>query len=335
MAQVIRIDDLPAPPAGKEGWPWTQGTQVDEARLAEVGDWPKISVVSPSFNQGQFLEETIRSVLLQSYPNLEYFIIDGGSTDGSVEIIRKYESFLTGWVSEKDRGQSHAINKGIERCSGELFNWINSDDYFAPGALYAVAEGWRRAPGRIVAGGTISFNEQGIFSETGAGGQTLRNFVRFWDADDMVWHQQSTFVPLAPLQAMGGVREDLRYTMDYHMMVSLLRQGIEATYVEPVLAYFRFHPDSKTVSEARTFRLERVNMLRAMTDLPIEVADWEWNREQSRRFIDLALREIKVRHPGYAARFFMQAMVTAPWGGLVYLNQRLRGKVQRSLGTAS
>ena len=86
--------------------------------------WPRISIVTPSYNQGQFIEETIRSILLQGYPDLEYIIIDGGSTDQSVEIIRKYEPWLTYWVSEKDRGQSHAINKGFERASGEIRGYI-------------------------------------------------------------------------------------------------------------------------------------------------------------------------------------------------------------------
>ena len=97
--------------------------------------WPRISIVTPSFNQGQFIEETIRSILLQGYPNLEYIIIDGGSTDESVEIIKKYEPWLTYWVSEKDRGQAHAINKGLERCTGEILAYINSDDYYYPGCF--------------------------------------------------------------------------------------------------------------------------------------------------------------------------------------------------------
>ena len=97
--------------------------------------WPKISIVTPSYNQGEFLEETIRAVLLQNYPNLEYFIMDGGSTDNSVEIIKTYKPWLTYWVSEKDKGQADAINKGFERVTGDILAWLNSDDTYEPDIL--------------------------------------------------------------------------------------------------------------------------------------------------------------------------------------------------------
>src|SRR5688572_11561284 len=100
---------------------------------------PSITVITPSYNQGRYIEETIDSVLSQGYPSLEYIVIDGGSADNSVEIIRKYEPYLAYWVSEKDRGQAHAINKGLARSTGELWNWSNSDDVLAPGALHRVA----------------------------------------------------------------------------------------------------------------------------------------------------------------------------------------------------
>src|SRR5688572_19422484 len=103
---------------------------------------PRISFVTPSFNQAKFLEQTIRSVLDQNYPNLDYAVVDGGSTDGSVDIIKKYEHRLSWWVSEKDRGQSHALNKGFSKASGDVFGFINSDDYLYPGSLDAVARAW-------------------------------------------------------------------------------------------------------------------------------------------------------------------------------------------------
>ncbi|RPH92435.1 MAG: glycosyltransferase, partial [Lysobacterales bacterium] len=113
------LNELPPPPAGRSGWPWTAETPPPGAADASA-DWPRITIVTPSFNQAEYIEETIRSVLLQGYPDLEYYVIDGGSTDGSADIIRKYAQYLAGWASEPDRGQSHALNKGFARASGQV-----------------------------------------------------------------------------------------------------------------------------------------------------------------------------------------------------------------------
>jgi glycosyltransferase involved in cell wall biosynthesis len=161
------LAELPPPPPGKTGWPWMEESeqlpdampaQPEVEGMAEDGSssvvrrssdavhrpssvsWPRISIVTPSYNQGQFIEETIRSVLLQGYPNLEYMVIDGGSTDESVEIIKKYEPWLAYWVSEPDEGQYDAINKGFGRSSGEIMAWINSDDMYTPWALDVITE---------------------------------------------------------------------------------------------------------------------------------------------------------------------------------------------------
>src|ERR1700692_4825128 len=120
------IAELPLPPIGRAGWPWTENCTLPDHNQ-EYASWPRISIVTPSYNQGQFLEETIRSVLLQGYPNLEYFVIDGGSEDRSVEIIKQYQPWITYWVSERDRGQTDAINKGLGLSRGDIFNWLNSD----------------------------------------------------------------------------------------------------------------------------------------------------------------------------------------------------------------
>ncbi|MGB5971795.1 MAG: glycosyltransferase, partial [Nodosilinea sp.] len=108
--------------------------------MPDGSEWPRVSIVTPSYNQGQFLEETIRSVLLQRYPNLEYIVIDGGSTDNSAEIIEKYQSCITYWVSEKDNGQAHAINKGLKISTGSILGWINSDDLYVKGTLRKIAQ---------------------------------------------------------------------------------------------------------------------------------------------------------------------------------------------------
>ena len=128
---------LPPPPEGKHGWPWT--TESDIKAYDSNKQYPKISIVTPSYNQAQFIEETIRSILLQNYPNLEFIIIDGGSNDGTVEILKKYDTWITYWVSEKDKGQSHALNKGFEQATGDLVGWQNSDDIYLPDTFAKVA----------------------------------------------------------------------------------------------------------------------------------------------------------------------------------------------------
>src|SRR5262245_44445354 len=130
------VRELPAPPKGKSGWPWTEDSLQLQTRISAGQSYPRITVVTPSFNQGQFIEETIRSILLQGYPNLEFFILDGGSNDNTVDVIRKYSPWIDFWVSEPDRGQSAAINRGLQMASGLYATWINSDDLLCKNAFY-------------------------------------------------------------------------------------------------------------------------------------------------------------------------------------------------------
>jgi glycosyltransferase involved in cell wall biosynthesis len=144
-------------PNGETDWPWSTETPADQQASESTVDWPRISVVVPSYSQGQFIEATIRSILLQGYPNLEFFVMDGGSKDGTVEIIERYAQWIDHWESEPDRGQSHAINKGWERSTGSIVAWLNSDDTYTPGTLLRVGQAFMDNPGCASVSGNTRF----------------------------------------------------------------------------------------------------------------------------------------------------------------------------------
>ncbi|HUJ10292.1 MAG TPA: glycosyltransferase family 2 protein [Verrucomicrobiae bacterium] len=210
----------------------------------ETAAWPTISIVTPSFNQGAFLEETIRSILLQGYPQLEYIIIDGGSTDGSIGIIKKYEPWLTYWVSERDEGQAHAINKGLARCTGAIFNWINSDDYLLPDALGRIARSFGDADG--VAGTVINFDDHGywepLVSKELEAGKLIRG------NQSSVYHQPGLWLRRDKVIACGGIDESFQYAFDWDLTLRYLSLFPRLNYLPDVLAHFRLHSRSKTVS---------------------------------------------------------------------------------------
>lgn len=258
-----QLKDLPAPPPGRTGWPWTEECgQLPDAPPGG-GTWPKITIVTPSFNQGQYLEETIRSVLLQGYPNLEYVLIDGGSRDESVEVIRRYEPWLSHWVSERDRGQSHAINKGLERMTGDLFGWINSDDLLMPDGLATVAAAHLGSPGDLIVGDVINFWDDFAAGERELlrqGEFELKKFVEFWNRSER-WHQPGVFFPASVLSRTGHLDESLDYLFDYDLICRAL-DAAGAVLVPDPLAAFRLHSSSKTVSQGELFYLEACRISR-------------------------------------------------------------------------
>lgn len=184
---------------------------------------PRISIVTPSYNQGQFLEKTILSVLDQGYPDLEYVIIDGGSSDNSVEIIRRYEKYLKYWISEPDRGQSHAINKGFDHVTGDLLAWLNSDDCYAPGALHVVAEMYRANPaaGAIVGAGDMVDVEGKVLFEATRASISLESIYNWFDE---FFLQPSCFFRKDVWEACGPLDEKLEYAMDVDLWIKIARR---------------------------------------------------------------------------------------------------------------
>lgn len=208
-------------------------------------------MITPSYNQGHYLEETIRSVLLQDYPNLEYIIIDGGSGDSSVDIIRKYEPWVTYWVSESDRGQAHAINKGFARATGDLLGWINSDDVLLPGALIHFGTAFRENSEAILLGDVIDFNELYNYRRLiRQHNVTFERLVEPWRYNvGLFWHQPGTYVPASVLRQIAPLDENLRYLFDLDWMCRLV-QVAPVHYLGIPVARFRLHSASKTMGEA-------------------------------------------------------------------------------------
>ena len=212
---------------------------------ADKKTYPKLTVVTPSYNQVQYLERTILSVLNQQYPNLEYFIIDGGSTDGSVDIIKKYEPYLAGWVSEKDRGQTDAINKGFRRATGDYVAFQNSDDVFAPDAFARVAEAWRKAPATDVFFGDMYKTDEAdvILEELRAPDFCVECQIY----EGMQVFNQSLFIRRERLEQVGLLDESLRFVIDYEIVARMgVQPGIQFRHVAGFWGGFREQPDAKS-----------------------------------------------------------------------------------------
>ncbi len=214
--------------------------------------YPKISIVTPSYNQGRYIEQTIQSVLDQNYPNLEYIIIDAGSTDNTVEIIKKYEQHISYWVSEKDNGQTDAINKGFVKCTGDIFNWLNSDDYYEPGTFFKLAEIFTANPTiNIVCGKEWGFNDANPSERILHPGSIVKENV-FETILTGIIDQPCTFFRKNVIDDLFPLDNSLHYVMDRQLWWRyLLKYGQQnILQINDVFTNFRLHSQSKTVSEA-------------------------------------------------------------------------------------
>jgi glycosyltransferase involved in cell wall biosynthesis len=212
--------------------------------------YQKISIVTPSYNQSQFLEQTIDSVLCQNYPNIEYIIIDGGSTDGSVDIIKKYNRYLHYWVSERDRGQTHAINKGLETATGDILTYLNSDDLYLPGAFEFVAEYFNNNPEiKFIYGNIQIIDEKGNIIKRKKQPPfdyimgCMLGFGHIIDQPAAFWQREI-------YETVGPLNESYHYSMDEEYWLRIANR-FKLEHIEKTLAQFRWHSLSKSIENRK------------------------------------------------------------------------------------
>lgn len=237
---------------------------------------PLITIVTPSYNQSRYLEQTIRSVLDQDISSIEYFVIDGGSTDSSVEIIRKYEKQLAGWMSEKDQGQADAINKGFKRAGGEFVAWLNSDDVYQPGAIQKALEIFQRHPEvGIVYGDVLSIDAEGnVFN--------LQTFKPYSVEDLMAFNiisQPAVFMRRSVLEQAGLLDLSYHLLLDHHLW---LRMACLApiVYVPRTLAAARYHTEAKNLARTADFGREAFRIVDWMKFNPAFSSLFEKNKSR-------------------------------------------------------
>lgn len=229
-----------------------------------MAEKPLVSIITPSFNQAAFLEQTIKSVLDQDYPSIEYLVTDGGSTDGSVDIIKRYAKRLTWWVSEKDKGQADAINKGFARAKGEFIAWVNSDDYYQPGAISSAVAVLQANPdvGLVFGDVQVVDREGRILNNLHYGDWTL--------ADLMTFHiigQPAVFMRRSVLEKAGYLDLKYHFMLDHQLW---LRMGIQAgiKYVPQLWAGAHYHEDCKNLSQAAEFGKDAYHIVEWMRATP-------------------------------------------------------------------
>jgi glycosyltransferase involved in cell wall biosynthesis len=312
------LDDLPSPPNGTNGWPWTEESHLFAAFTINSGLWPRLSVITPSYNQAGFLEETIRSVLLQGYPDLEYIIIDGGSTDGSQEIIRKYEPWLAYWVSETDCGQSHALNKGFQHSTGQIMAYLNSDDSYNPNAFYKAVTQLKSSNADILVGAfNLIQRQQGeaVFMrlESPNEGTPIHFFSIFANSrrENLRFLQPGMFWQRTIWDRTGKFNESYHYVMDREWFTRALAEGAIVKTIDDVLASFSLHPGSKTQEQEACFLIERSQMYLQLSRHPgfrripcwLEATRWQLRYLQDRSY----LRYTELQKGGFSNRasFFL------------------------------
>jgi glycosyltransferase involved in cell wall biosynthesis len=241
---------------------------------------PRLTVITPSLNQAQFLERTLLSVLDQQYPALEYIVMDGGSTDGSVEILERYDDRLSHWVSEPDAGQSWAINRGIERVTGDVIAYINSDDYYLPGAFAAAMSFFEDPAVRWVAGATEYREADGTLEELWIPRRPVGPRPR-WVRSAWYVPQAASFWRRDVFEELGLLREDLSFVFDSEFCLRLALGGVLPRTFDRPLAVRYLHGEAKSARPA-DFKREWAHVAR---ELRLELPRWERALDFAARFL--------------------------------------------------
>jgi glycosyltransferase involved in cell wall biosynthesis len=216
-----------------------------------------VSIVTPSYNQAKYLEQTIRSVLEQDYPSIEYIVIDGASTDGSMDIIKKYSDKLAYWISEKDSGQAEAINKGFARATGEIIAWLNSDDYYLPGTISAAVKAFDENPDAVIVyGNMLAVDENGkTFTILNYKQLTLEDLLCF-----QIIGQPAVFMRRSALKKTSGLNPDFHFLLDHLLWIQLAQLG-KGLHVNQTWSAARYHPEAKNRAKAAEFGREAFRIL--------------------------------------------------------------------------
>ncbi len=237
-----------------------------------------VSIVTPSFNQAAYLEQAICSVLDQSYREFEYMVVDGGSTDGSLDIIRKYASRLAWWTSSQDQGQADAINQGMRRARGEIVAWLNSDDYYLPGALQGAVEALAAHPGAAMIYGDMLAVDQD--------GRTINSFrYRQLRLEDLLCFQiigqPAVFMRRAAFERSGGLELSLNFLLDHQLWLRIASQG-EMIHIPQTWAAARYHPRAKNLAQATGFGREAFRILDWAAQEPALRPAWQRVEQRAR-----------------------------------------------------
>jgi len=277
-----------------------------------------VSVITPSFNQARYLEAAIQSVLGQDYPRIEFILIDGASTDGSVEIIKKHESGLAYWVSEKDSGQAEAINKGLARATGEIVAWLNSDDYYLPEAVSSVVKVFEENPDVVmVYGDVLAVEKQGRAINVLKSRQlSLEDLLCF-----QIIGQPAVFFRREAYEKTGGLDITFHFLLDHHLWIRIARQG-EILHIPQILAAARYHAEAKNRAKAAQFGREAFRILdwvKSQPGLTETVSRVERRARASAHRVD-ARYLLDGGEPWPALKAWMRALFIHPPTALARLN---------------